>query len=524
MKNFITKPIHPFLFALFPTFAFVAHNFDELIAEYLTYPTVFLTLFVFILWLLVSFFISNRQKSALVVSAVAFLTSYLIDFKVFLYDFRANQFFITNQKKILFLAIFLVFTIFVIRKITVNFRKITILLNIFSLSFLMIPTTQIIYKQALRALNPVKSSNIIVYNGDESVQGELPDIYYIIVDRYASRRILDELYNFDNSEFINFLKNRGFFVAKTAANYPFTVSSLASSLNMIYLDNVVEQVDRGSDSKRPLIDMIQDSEVARYLKNKGYKYLNFGFSWEHNAKNKNADYNYAYEPKELHYLEKLLDELDNNSTNFLGSFLTQTLKDQTLGQLTGGGNYWNFIIDQILEVSRTTKIEGPKFVFYHSFLAHDPYIFDRDGNPQATDQFNMKEGAKKLYVEQLIFANKVLMNLIDTLLKDSEKPPIIILQADEGPYPKRFRQQLDKFNWRTATVEELKEKMRIISAYYFPGGKTDLLYQTISPVNSFRVILNTYFGENLPLLPDKNYAQVYSEFPYDVFEVTNIVK
>jgi len=35
------------------------------------------------------------------------------------------------------------------------------------------------------------------------------------------------------------------------------------------------------------------------------------------------------------------------------------------------------------------------------------------------------------------------------------------------------------------------------------------MYNNISPVNTFRVIFNHYFGTNLPLLKDKSYVPDY---------------
>lgn len=42
-------------------------------------------------------------------------------------------------------------------------------------------------------------------------------------------------------------------------------------------------------------------------------------------------------------------------------------------------------------------------------------------------------------------------------------------------------------------------------AYYLPDGGDRLLYPEISPVNSFRVVLNAYFGVDMALLPDETY-------------------
>ena len=48
-------------------------------------------------------------------------------------------------------------------------------------------------------------------------------------------------------------------------------------------------------------------------------------------------------------------------------------------------------------------------------------------------------------------------------------------------------------------------RQTILEAYYFPGNASAKLYPTISPVNSFRLIFDEYFGANYPLLPDQTY-------------------
>src|SRR5207244_7041298 len=70
----------------------------------------------------------------------------------------------------------------------------------------------------------------------ETQENNKPDIYYIILDGYGRQDVLKDLYGFDNSDFIQFLQSRGFYVADQArANYCSTVPSLASSLNRTYL-------------------------------------------------------------------------------------------------------------------------------------------------------------------------------------------------------------------------------------------------------------------------------------------------
>ncbi len=62
-----------------------------------------------------------------------------------------------------------------------------------------------------------------------------PDIYYLVLDGYGRGDVLQKYYGFDNAEFLDGLRQRGFYIAdKSSTNYPSTVFSLPSSLNMRY--------------------------------------------------------------------------------------------------------------------------------------------------------------------------------------------------------------------------------------------------------------------------------------------------
>jgi hypothetical protein len=72
-------------------------------------------------------------------------------------------------------------------------------------------------------------------------------------------------------------------------------------------------------------------------------------------------------------------------------------------------------------------------------------------------------------------------------------------------------------------VKFLKAQFKILNAYYLPNGGEKYLYDSISPVNTFRVIINAYFGEHLELLPDRSYYSNYI-MPYNFVDVTDKVK
>ena len=136
--------------------------------------------------------------------------------------------------------------------------------------------------------------------------------------------------------------------------------------------------------------------------------------------------------------------------------------------------------------------EGHKkiFVFAHVICPHPPYIFDRNG--KYTPPTTFKQGAgvwlpKSKFIDQLVYTNKWIEKIINTIVSTSSTPPIIILQGDHGPSTTPRVKKLSKLN--------LREKMNILNAYYLPGTNYKKhLYPTISPVNSFRLVFNLYFN------------------------------
>jgi hypothetical protein len=163
-----------------------------------------------------------------------------------------------------------------------------------------------------------------------------------------------------------------------------------------------------------------------------------------------------------------------------------------------------YTFEQLMELPSQP---GPKFVFAHLLVPHPPFVFDQNGNPvQPNRPFSIADGdhyrgTKQEYLrgyrQQLAFTNRMLEQTIDAILARSDTPAIIILQGDHGPGA--------FLEWESPQKTCLWERMAILNAYYLPGGAAGRLYESISPVNSFRIILNQYFGEDLPLLEDQTF-------------------
>ena len=99
-------------------------------------------------------------------------------------------------------------------------------------------------------------------------------------------------------------------------------------------------------------------------------------------------------------------------------------------------------------------------------------------------------------------------------MKETDREPIIIIESDHGT--------AFDFDWDEPTDKMLKQRFSNLNAYYLPKGG-DLLYDNITPVNSFRIMFNSNFDGNFELLDDKAYWS-NSEKPYGFKDVTELIK
>jgi hypothetical protein len=183
---------------------------------------------------------------------------------------------------------------------------------------------------------------------------------------------------------------------------------------------------------------------------------------------------------------------------------------------------WQRSVSQFKEVARTTRSRRPQFVIAHLLLPHPPYLLDRKGN-FVSEEEEQRRSWRVRYADQVLYTNRKLRELINTLLEDKANPPVIVLQPDEGHWPLRYWDRSDEFNYETASRTELLDKFQILNAYYLPGVPRKALYPSITPVNSFRLIFNHYFNAGFRLLPDRAYGRELKPV-YHFVEITHLFR
>ena len=313
----------------------------------------------------------------------------------------------------------------------------------------------------------------------------------MIFDRYGSAESLRLNYGIQE-QLTPWLADRGFHITPDAhANYQKTSLSIASSLNLDYLDRL--------PASQTVTPLLKDHAVGRFLTDLGYRYVHIGSRYGPTQTAVRASVN------------RVLGSTSDFANAVIDSSLAGTLA-QRLG-LTKEASYRQRQLDwarfDLDAIDQTVSEPGPKFVFAHLLLPHPPYVLDEDGNP-VPDEVAAKRSTADSYERQMRYLDTRIEAVVDRLLDvPEEERPIIVLMADEGPYPKRYEgnpliQGPDPdFDWSSITDEELRIKYGILHAMLLPGVDETDIPEEITSVNTFRFLFSEYFGADLPLLPNR---------------------
>jgi hypothetical protein len=513
MKKLVV--VHPFLFAVFPILYLYSHNIERTAITHFVAPAVVSALSALSFWFLLSFAFKDKQKAGLLVSLFVLLFFSYGHLRDAVGDFALSirgTIIGADELLVVVCSLLVLLGAYLLAKSTRNFSVLTRGLNVAAAFLLCISLTGI-GSHALRT-GLTRHGPGILPNTTEALRGaeKPPDIYYIILDGYARADVLEEVYGYDNGEFIDYLKEKDFRVArKSKSNYCQTALSLASSLNSGYLQEMIDRIHAKSRNRSLLRNLIRNSEIVHFLRQYGYEFVAFssGYSF---TEMERADV-YMSPPQALSESENLL----LNTTPLRPLLDKLPMKSQ-----------FDLHRDRLLyifdELPRANRAHSPVFVFAHIMAPHPPFVFDQDGEPtRCGGGFSYNDGShyigdgnreeyQRNYRRQLTFINKKAKEAIDGILKASDVPPVIVLQSDHGPG--------SMLEWDDPQRSNFEERMSILNAYYLPGAGPELLYDEITPVNTFRIICNHYFGTNHELLGDRSYFSDH-QYPYRFINVTD---
>jgi hypothetical protein len=505
LKESIT--FHPFLFTIFPIFFIYSINshevkFEEIFSLFLiVLPITFGIIF------LLTLFLKNKK-------AIGFIVS--IGFTMFFSYGHIHNLISTNSelRHIYLITIFLSFFIVSVYYFAKTKRKLDNAIKITNtVGIILIVISGInIISDNVSGNTSIDFINTASNNNSNQIHHQ-PNVYYIILDAYAGQDVLNNYFGYDNTEFISFLEDKNFHVVPHAlTNYPTTALSLSSSLNMQYLDcvensKVIREEFRESEfcfGPSVAYDKVQNNEIMKKFNQEGYTIIN---AYSGIEPTRNFDIAFS--------------NLCGRYSGIMNSELTITLIGKSILNPIYVKLFEDVKRDQILCVLSELeqvhkKYDKSIFVFAHLMLPHHPYIFGPNGESVSPEKMEARweglENDKDGYLNQVKFVNQKLKQIITTIIEESSIPPIIILQGDHG-----LKSEIK--NWNHPTDEEFHNRLSIFNAYHIPT-MNELPYENITPVNSFRIIFNELFDEQLEILPNLSYWQ-YDEAP--IFREVNLI-
>jgi len=340
----------------------------------------------------------------------------------------------------------------------------------------------------------------------QALSGEqvMPDIYYIVLDEYACFEAIRDYWGYvEIASFEEFLERRGFFVANNSrSRTKGTLVEMAARLNF-------EEFAADLEPKA-YFDAIANNRAMQDLRSIGYVtivYDGMRSPLFYPAKRRvEADLVLERDPAaengdRLGFIAAIgpAISIDPFGEKMLDLTMLRPMFESALAGNDLSGRYTVLRVRHIAEVlwafERLASLESspsPRFVYAHIMLPHEPFVFDAQGRVNRAGCFE----DWGCYLGNYVFATKLVRQLVEAILRESKggPAPVIILQSDHGA---RNQPYMEVGGVLEAYPEAYKNC--ILNAMLLPGIDSSHLPEDLDPINTFPLILNSYFGYDIPL-------------------------
>jgi hypothetical protein len=319
-----------------------------------------------------------------------------------------------------------------------------------------------------------------------------PDIYFLLFDEYTNSKTLAAEFGYENAFIENYLGAKGFHIPHASrSNYNFTHMALGSELNLSYLENLGR--DRHFFTKDFLraYYTVFNNELAGILKKQGYSIRNYSIFDMADAPVRTTPFLTELTWRSVigqTFYHKLRRDIGWQLNKFTGAGKNISAASFTKAEHDMERIQKSF--DGVVAEAKANAI-SPRFIYAHFLMPHETYYFDSLG--KRLDMMHTTDGkaSKEDYLAQLVYANRFIMApLVDSIFRYAKRPFVIVIQGDHGY---RF--------WPVASVDLEFENF---SALYFPDGIYNSIGDSLSAVNTFRIVLNKYFHTGYPMLKDSS--------------------
>jgi len=430
-------------------------------------------------------FFRSLTKAALMTSLCMGIFFAFGTLQDFLQAHLHNRFFTRYSILLPAILLLLIIAFWRIRKTKYTLHRLTGFLNLLLIIYLLVDIGWILVK----AIRPDKEK-LSVYAFEEMDQYKTcdtctkPDIYLLLFDEYASSASLQERYQYNN-DLDTFLAAKGFAIQPhSRSNYNFTPFSMASLLNMAYLQGIQNVRAISAEDYARCNELIRHNQVIKFLDLQGYDIVNYSVF---DLAGHPSQVNQSFLPLKTKLItDRTLFARINRDIGWLLSNYFPFSLFASYDILADRHNN-NLFIDLTTQAA-TSERKRPAFIYTHLYMPHPLFYYDKDGRERNADTLYQElrsPVAYSTYLDYISYTNTRIKELVNTLQQKSPTAVIMIMGDHgfrEGGLPLASPHFFTNFN-----------------AVYL-RGKT--LVPPSSAVNQFRVVFNELFHQSIPLLKD----------------------
>jgi len=447
------------------------------------------------IWLVIAiplFFINRKllgdgKKANIFTSVILIVVLFFGVFQDFLFQFRILEA-ITRLRFFVPLCLLLIVIAFIWLKRTKKpLHKGVLFLNTLLLIYLLVDAGTLLKNNLLPS--KFESEQLAKYKLSVCDTCQKPPVYLIIFDSYFGSKGLNEFFHYDNSGFERFLTDQGFHVVQAShSNYKYTAFSMASLLNMQYLGNIGTPDLSNHYGYNTALSAIKNNVVTRFFASQGYKINNYSIF---ELKDIPAGYSSGVLPEKV--------QLITSQTMYyrVNLWLPLFLRKNKLvtpkvinGVERGSINRYKETLEQSI-AKGFTKDNAPVFTYIHIMMPHFPFMVDSSGNSNGFLQKKdilPQDSINNMFLQYEVYTNKIITDHIARLQKETAGKAVVLLMSDHG--------------YQEAITENKVLPYYNLNAVYLPQRNYQGWYNGISNANQFRVLFNTLFHQQLPLLAD----------------------
>lgn len=392
---------------------------------------------------------------------------------------------IPGMRKAYFFAIVAVVLVFVLGFVKKKIKETENLCTIIGIVFVVLIIFNVV--TAIPKIVENNTKSVIAEQGNDITEkvfsGDKPNVYFYLFDEYAGFENIERYYDYDNQEFEEFLVDRGFNISYGSHNTEsiWTSTIVPNILNLSYV---------ASDDIYSIDNMARSENAYLYqlFANNGYQINMVNHLNTFSDTNCNV-LNYKQKKENLSTYV-----LNNGIWSEIDSFISWAQQ-----KLSGKSNdYYSNLSDVLTIMEHITDYmsdDQPTFTFAYAECPHEYFTFDEEGNRIAKeDETNWKD--KSVYLNQYKYITKCIEKIVENIQKN-DPDAIIVLMSDHGArYP---HWQVDHYGSEAydASVETVYMQ-NILNCVYYKGERLDI--EGMTSINTWRTILNTYFGTDYEML------------------------